>query len=261
MKICVDCGVQLVGRSPNCLRCTVCWPKRAIENRKRTQERLRALRNLAGRCLECATPIELSRKRCVPCQKARVSAKRRAAHQANPEKTRARALAIARSDPDRNRAKAAEWARANVDRHRQSAKLWRQTNPERCRSLVEAWCKRNPERVKELARASRERHRDLRTVYEANRRALLRGSDAVGVTRKQWLGICEQYNNRCAYCFSASKLTLEHFVPIARGGLNEPENVIPACLTCNASKGARTFLLWFGRHVTSRRVTTVSPGP
>jgi 5-methylcytosine-specific restriction protein A len=47
----------------------------------------------------------------------------------------------------------------------------------------------------------------------------------------------------CHYCeqrFSPEKLTLDHRVPLARGGKSQPGNLVPACLPCNQSKGLET---------------------
>ena len=47
-------------------------------------------------------------------------------------------------------------------------------------------------------------------------------------------------SNRCQYCgrkFSSSELSLDHVVPISRGGKSSWENVVCACLPCNVKKG------------------------
>ena len=47
----------------------------------------------------------------------------------------------------------------------------------------------------------------------------------------------------CYYCgkkFPPKKLTLDHIVPLARGGKTTPGNVVPACLSCNKNKGVDT---------------------
>jgi 5-methylcytosine-specific restriction endonuclease McrA len=48
--------------------------------------------------------------------------------------------------------------------------------------------------------------------------------------------------NRCQYCgrkFSTSELSLDHVVPISRGGRSTWENVVCACLGCNVRKGSK----------------------
>ncbi len=44
---------------------------------------------------------------------------------------------------------------------------------------------------------------------------------------------------RCHYCGTAvppAELTMDHVIPIARGGHSEKSNVVPCCKTCNTNK-------------------------
>ena len=43
----------------------------------------------------------------------------------------------------------------------------------------------------------------------------------------------------CEVCGGTSDLTLDHIVPLARGGTNEPGNVRVLCRSCNSRKAAR----------------------
>ncbi len=52
---------------------------------------------------------------------------------------------------------------------------------------------------------------------------------------KQQLG-----NGTCYHCgakFAKSELTMDHLVPIARGGKSTKKNVVVSCKTCNTDKG------------------------
>ena len=47
----------------------------------------------------------------------------------------------------------------------------------------------------------------------------------------------------CHYCgqkFPPSALTMDHVVPIARGGTSTPGNIVPACKECNRDKKLET---------------------
>jgi len=47
----------------------------------------------------------------------------------------------------------------------------------------------------------------------------------------------------CHYCqqkFPAAKLTMDHVVPLARGGASNPGNIVPACGSCNRAKKLHT---------------------
>ena len=45
-------------------------------------------------------------------------------------------------------------------------------------------------------------------------------------------GIC----HHCGKKFAPAELTLDHLVPIARGGESKPGNCVPSCHACNQSK-------------------------
>ena len=47
----------------------------------------------------------------------------------------------------------------------------------------------------------------------------------------------------CHYCekkFTVRQLTMDHVVPIARGGTSTPGNIVPACQACNQKKKLET---------------------
>ncbi len=52
---------------------------------------------------------------------------------------------------------------------------------------------------------------------------------------------------RCHYCGQAvppEALTMDHIVPVARGGKSTKGNVVPACKTCNNEKKQRLPMEW-----------------
>jgi 5-methylcytosine-specific restriction endonuclease McrA len=47
---------------------------------------------------------------------------------------------------------------------------------------------------------------------------------------------------KCHYCggtFKPSELTMDHVIPVARGGKSDRHNVVPCCKACNNAKKAR----------------------
>lgn len=47
----------------------------------------------------------------------------------------------------------------------------------------------------------------------------------------------------CYYCkkkFPPKELTMDHIVPLSRGGTTTPGNTVPACRDCNKNKGVDT---------------------
>ncbi len=51
----------------------------------------------------------------------------------------------------------------------------------------------------------------------------------------------------CVYCQDQrADLQWDHLIPKSRGGSETMDNMVPACRTCNASKGALDLFEWYG---------------
>jgi 5-methylcytosine-specific restriction endonuclease McrA len=58
--------------------------------------------------------------------------------------------------------------------------------------------------------------------------------------RKQARGVCHY----CGRVFSPSQLTMDHLVPLARGGKSTRSNCVPCCKECNTKKHSLLPLEW-----------------
>ena len=147
------------------------------------------------------------------------------------EKKKADALA-------RNRA----WYARNREREQARALARHRADPGRTRQSYAAWCEKNREHL-----AERDRLRYVRDpVGELARaqkyRAQLAAAPGLGVSKEQWLGRLDEFCGLCAYCLDSAGSTMDHVVPISRGGAHDLSNIVPACSPCNASKGNRSLL-------------------
>lgn len=52
--------------------------------------------------------------------------------------------------------------------------------------------------------------------------------------------ILSRDNNTCQYC-GATADTIDHIIPVSKGGLDTPKNCVAACKTCNQVKDSRTL--------------------
>ncbi len=60
------------------------------------------------------------------------------------------------------------------------------------------------------------------------------------LTREHWLRVLEFYDYRCAYCRTqcdAENITMDHVIPLSKGGRHHISNVVPSCRICNGKKG------------------------
>lgn len=98
----------------------------------------------------------------------------------------------------------------------------------------------------------RKNHIEANELHNAKRRALKYDNTPINelLTETQWKTLLAKYNGHCAYCDKEAKLTLDHVIPLSKGGKHSIDNVVPACLHCNSSKGARTPEQWLQSLIT-----------
>lgn len=77
-------------------------------------------------------------------------------------------------------------------------------------------------------------------MYMAKKKAAI-----VNFTPQRWLEACEAFDYKCAYCGASHNLTMEHVMPVSKGGSTTPNNIVPACKSCNSSKGAKDMIEWY----------------
>jgi len=159
------------------------------------------------------------------------------------------AVALVKKTPEAKQATRKAYVEANPELYRAAQKRFRESlkvnDPEAYRAVVERATKAS------RAWAKTARGRAALLLMKQRRRARLKDACSPGVTPEQWAAICDEYrlengDVQCAYCKGScgARPTVEHVVPIVRGGLDEPSNVVPACVSCNSSKGARLVSEW-----------------
>ncbi len=90
-------------------------------------------------------------------------------------------------------------------------------------------------------RSTWERFAEQRRYNVIVRRARKRQAGGT-YTLAEWKLLCDKYNHTCLCCGRQEpeiKLTVDHIIPIIRGGTNSIENIQPLCKSCNSSKQAK----------------------
>lgn len=64
--------------------------------------------------------------------------------------------------------------------------------------------------------------------------------------------VAEIFDDRCAYC-GGPRETWDHIIPVSKGGVTEPGNIVPACRRCNSSKRDSDLCAWLQRKRLSPR--------
>ncbi len=113
-------------------------------------------------------------------------------------------------------------------RARDRLRSWRKRNPSKNVAYTKAYKKRNPEKARKWGHARYIRKKGWRPA----------GSHTIA----QWLARVAFYGWRCVYCglkLSQKTLTKDHRIPLSKGGTEFASNLVPACRSCNSSKGNR----------------------
>lgn len=55
------------------------------------------------------------------------------------------------------------------------------------------------------------------------------------------------FGGLCAYCRCQRATTIDHLKPKCKGGSDLRSNLVPACRSCNRSKGSELWLSWYQR--------------
>jgi 5-methylcytosine-specific restriction endonuclease McrA len=127
----------------------------------------------------------------------------------------------------------------NRERERRRAAAWYRAHPGRAAAARRRWYAANRDHVRDYRRDYRNRNRLAVRLSNAGRRARLRNAPVCDLTARDWHGIKAAYRHRCAYCHRRRPLTIDHVVPLSRGGAHTAANVVPACQSCNSRKGDR----------------------
>ena len=80
-------------------------------------------------------------------------------------------------------------------------------------------------------------HPEIALFAQERRRARKLNAPRNDFTRAQWRTIKTAYQNRCVYCGETfERLTMDHVIPLSRGGSHTMSNIVPACKSCNCQK-------------------------
>ena len=126
---------------------------------------------------------------------------------------------------------------------------YRQANRGRLIEQNKEYYRLNKTRILEYHKRYMKENPHIKTACEHRRNALKRGF-VDNFTSLEWIALKEKYNYVCLCCGVPEPditLTVDHVVPISKGGGNSIENIQPLCFSCNSSKKVKSTdyrILW-----------------
>lgn len=158
------------------------------------------------------------------------------------------------------------------EEHKEERKKYYQEHRKERLEYGKTYKAKHKEEIKEYDKKYYQEHKEEIREYMKKYQKTLRGKAATkaanhnqrvkkknnGVKKKnnggsftvdEWIALCAEFNNRCAYCGSEvpfiEALSADHVVPIVDGGRNDINNIVPACMYCNLTKNRKTLTDWY----------------
>lgn len=146
-------------------------------------------------------------------------------YQDNRDKRLEYSRAYHKKDTERAAQRNREWRLRNRDKHNEDNRIWRKQNREKMCEMRRSWYHRN-------------RIRAIGLVHKRRARLLANGGT---FTDAEWQAMCTQCEYRCLCCGEVRPLTMDHIIPVTKGGRHEAANIQALCQPCNSRKGDRTI--------------------
>ncbi len=105
------------------------------------------------------------------------------------------------------------------------------------------WNRKNREKRKITTDKWRDKNKELTNHLSKNyhyRKKKAEGSHSLKEYKEKLL----KFGGLCAYCGIEKANTKDHVIPLSKGGTYFIDNIIPACVSCNSSKGNKTVFEW-----------------
>jgi 5-methylcytosine-specific restriction endonuclease McrA len=154
------------------------------------------------------------------------------------------------ANPDRAAASVKKYAEAHRQEIAQKSREWRKANPDKAKELDRLKLKKNPnlhaeryalnkDRMRANADQWRKDHpdkaRDISRKNEHKRRAR-KATSSEHYTLAEIRALRKKTRGKCALCPAKGRMTIDHIIPLARGGSNAIRNIQFLCKPCNSSK-------------------------
>ncbi len=142
------------------------------------------------------------------------------------EKRRVQAAQWRAENPEAAKAVAAKYRAANREKIREYGARYYSENRALKQEQFRRWAAANPERALSITQGRRARKRAAKTYYISPR------------------DLRRLRSRPCIACGSTDKLSIDHLIPLSRGGSHGIGNVATLCQPCNSSKRELTWFEW-----------------
>lgn len=172
----------------------------------------------------------------------------------NPEKYKKWSKKYASENKEKHRIYLREWRKGrreetnkqaliryykNKDKISAQKKKKYNDNKERMHEYQRQWRQAHPESVAKYLEKYRQNNKEKFVIKNQIRR-FAKAKNGGKYTLAEWETLCKKYDNKCLACGRQNiKLTVDHVIPLCKGGKNSIDNIQPLCQSCNSKKGKK----------------------
>lgn len=131
----------------------------------------------------------------------------------------------------------------NYNRLKEERKVRYWKDPEGAINKSVVWGKKNKDKRKLIRDRWTIKNKFSKSVMNRNWNAKKLGANG-SFTAEELLKKITELEKRCGYCLEGEPYTIDHILPISKGGSNYIDNIMPACLKCNGQKRDYTIKDW-----------------
>lgn len=152
-----------------------------------------------------------------------------------------------------------EYRNSNKDRINECKRIWYKNNREKVLSQTKArsllrrekilayqarYYSENTDKVRANVRVYQQANPDKKRHLINKRRARKAGNGG-SHTLLELKEKFASFGDVCFYCGCGGELTVDHDIPLSRGGTDDIDNILPACRSCNSRKNSLTAVEFF----------------
>ena len=137
-----------------------------------------------------------------------------------------------------------KWQAKNMEKVLSASRRWKENNRAHTRAYASQYHQSHKDERNAYLRDWYKRNPGMYKIYRQLRDARKRGASGE-FTPEQLQARITFYGGRCYLCgcdwyaLPKEDQTIDHVIPLAKGGSNWPSNLRPACRSCNSKKGVR----------------------
>lgn len=138
-----------------------------------------------------------------------------------------------------NSSRVKAWHDAHPQQRKQHKRKWVKANLDRLRAQAKRYRRERPDITRAIGLRYYYSHLDERKAAHQNERARRAGAYGT-ITAEDILALFAEQEGKCHYCgagLAEHSYTIDHVIPLSRGGTNAPDNIVLTCAKCNERKG------------------------